>query len=97
MTSVREINDLLYSKSPAWRAMIDGGMKAKISLTLYSCTTGKSVGSIAWQIHQKYTNVTVVAPTNFWSVVYSTNYFLPNSPPTLHHGYIKNGGVWKTY
>ncbi len=97
MTSVREINDLLYSKSPTWKAMIDGGMKAKIKLTLYACNTGRGLGSMAWQMHQKYTNVTVVAPTNNWAVVFSTNYFLPNSPPKLHYGYIENGGLWKTY
>ncbi|OYQ33270.1 hypothetical protein CHU92_12825 [Flavobacterium cyanobacteriorum] len=95
MSAVKEISDLLYSKSPTWKQMIDGGMKAKIKLKLYSCGTGKGKGSIAWQINQVFPNVTVVAPTDNWGVRWHRSWF--GGAVKVDYGYIKNRGRWRTF
>lgn len=95
MKSVQQINDLLYTKSPTWRKMIDGGMKTNIKLKLFSCSTGSGEGSIAWQIKKAFPNVTVVAPTAYWKVNYYNAIF--SGKVKVTSGFVENPGIWRKF
>jgi hypothetical protein len=91
MYKLDEIKAFLYDKSPTWRQMVDYGKN--ITLKLFSCNTGSGSNSIARQISVAFKNVTVIAPTNYWRVVY-TNYFIFKQ---LDYGSVADPGRWKSF
>lgn len=95
MRTVGEISKLLYDKSPTWKSMVDGGMKANIKLKLFSCTTGGGNNSIASQIKVAFPNVTVVAPTAYWNVSYYNSFFGGNVIVT--GGFVSSPGNWRKF
>lgn len=95
MRTVAEIKKLLYDKSPTWRSMVDGGMKANIKLTLFSCNTGVGNNSIASQIKAAFPNVTVVAPTAYWTVSYYNSFW--GGKVIVTNGFVESPGYWRKF
>jgi hypothetical protein len=91
MKDVKAIGKLLYEKSPAWRKMVDGGIKIK--LKLFSCNTGNGDDSIASQIKAAYPNVTIMEPTNKWVVTYYGFWIFKS----VTGGYVQSPGKWKNF
>ncbi len=95
-TTILDLGNELYLKSPTWKNMIDNGVE--IELHLYACTTGADcydgTAGFAQTLSKFYPKVTVKAPTDYWNVIASRN-IKTQQVTKLHHGYTP--GVWKYF